>query len=617
MNHDEQNDLVHVFFRNKISRSDFINRAIALGMSVAAIAGVLEAYGQTAHPVSAAALESSLDSVTRKNTVIFDMDTGPIASPSTVMNPYSEGNAMSHGLEQCCIEPLFILDYGSGKIQPWLGTSFTHNKALDVWTLKLRKGVKWSDGKDFTAADVVFTINMLKHGSNLLNMWALPIQEWVRTVEKVDDLTVRFHLTKPNPRFQLDYFSVKIVHSLWIVPEHIWKGKDPLKFNYYDPAKGWPVFTGPYKLARATPNEFIYERNPHWWGAKTRFKPLPKPERLIWSVHATEDIKVAAASNHELDSVANVSLSGFQTMKQRNRNMIAWYEKRPFSWPDPCPRFLSVNDAVAPWNDKGMRWALSYAINRHQIVAIAYQGITTPSRFLFPAYPALNHYLKPLDKKGVFKKYPSDKYDPNEAHRLLAARGYRKGTSGFYEKDGNPLTLEVLIPVDFPEFVTVGRVLLQQLQTFGINATGQNLAFGTWGQQQSTGNYQAALSFSCGSVDEPWSTLDAFNAKYVVPVGKTASNNVNRWKNTEYSRIVDKMASTPLNTPELHDLFIRAATIWLSELPVLPLTQAEELIPFDTTYWKGWPTSRDYYAAPATWSMSNHVILHRLHSTHR
>ena len=58
---------------------------------------------------------------------------------------------------------------------------------------------------------------------------------------------------QPNPRFQLDYFSVRIWGSVNIVPKHIWDGQDPLTFKYYDPAKGWPVGTGAYKLPSVSP----------------------------------------------------------------------------------------------------------------------------------------------------------------------------------------------------------------------------------------------------------------------------------------------------------------------------------------------------------------------------
>ena len=63
----------------------------------------------------------------------------------------------------------------------------------------------------------------------------------------------------------MDMFSVKIWGSFAFVPEHIWKDKDPLTFTFFDKNKGWPVYTGPYTLEKASETEFIFKRNNNWW----------------------------------------------------------------------------------------------------------------------------------------------------------------------------------------------------------------------------------------------------------------------------------------------------------------------------------------------------------------
>jgi peptide/nickel transport system substrate-binding protein len=162
--------------------------------------------------------------VPREETVIFDIDGGKVLTPD-VWNPFSVGNRRDHGFHQAMIEPLFILNYETGEFVPWLGVSFTANDTLDEWTLKLRDGVKWSDGEPFTADDVVFTINLLLDPNNAVLSDAAALQQWVDTVTKVDDLTVDFKLKQSNPRFELDYFSVKIWGGVNIVPKHICKAR--------------------------------------------------------------------------------------------------------------------------------------------------------------------------------------------------------------------------------------------------------------------------------------------------------------------------------------------------------------------------------------------------------
>src|SRR5437588_37704 len=117
-----------------------------------------------------------------------------------------------------------------------------------------------------------------------------------------------------------------------------------------------------------------------------------------------------------------------------------------------------------PWNDKDMRWALSYAINRDQIVSIAYEGTSRPAQFIFPAYPPLNRYVTMLEEKGLFTKYPIGQYNPAKAAQLIEAKGYKKGSSGYYENDGKQLSLPILVDEAYIELKRVAQVVVQQLQ---------------------------------------------------------------------------------------------------------------------------------------------------------
>ena len=163
--------------------------------------------------------------------------------------PNNLGNG---GLGQAVFEPLFILNYETGEIMPWLGSSASSNDGLDVWTLNLHEGAEWADGHPFDSGDVVFSIELLLNDETSSLSYAGNVQTWIESVEAVDDLTVQFNLTQPNPRFQLDFFSVRIWGGINMLPEHVWADKDPYTFNNFDPEQGWPMGTGPYVLTSAT-----------------------------------------------------------------------------------------------------------------------------------------------------------------------------------------------------------------------------------------------------------------------------------------------------------------------------------------------------------------------------
>jgi peptide/nickel transport system substrate-binding protein len=514
------------------------------------------------------------------------------------------------------IEPLFILNYETGEFVPWLGESMTANDSLDVWTLKIRDGVKWSDGEAYNADDVVFTINMLLDPNNVTLNDAGQMQRWVASVTKVDDLTVEFQLTAANPRFQLDYFSVRIWGGVNILPEHIWSGQDPSTFTNYDPAQGWPVFTGPYKITSVSETEFIYERDDNWWGAQVGFQDLPAPLRLIWNWAGPEEARAALMADNGLDSLMDITPGTFLALREQNPNVHAWFEGPPYATLDPCARSFEFNTSKAPWDTKEMRQAVNHAIDRNQIVEVAYEGSTVASRFIWPAYAPLNHYTDLLDAEGVYDEHPVWAYDPDAARAGIEALGYTMGADGYYEKDGQQLTMDITTHDAFIEKQRIAAVLVEQFQAVGINASTRNEAGATWDDNFRRANFDTRMGWqNCGSVNEPWASMNTMNVSWLVPVGELANGNQWRWSGEgaeRFSALVDQIGVLPLGDPAIEPLFVEAATIYLDELPTIPVTQAKKLIPHNWTYWCNWPTSENNYTSAWTWWQSTHLIIHNI-----
>jgi peptide/nickel transport system substrate-binding protein len=396
------------------------------------------------------------------------------------------------------------------------------------------------------------------------------------------------------------------------MPKHIWDGQDPLTFKNYDPAKGWPVFTGPYKLSSFNQDgtEFVYVRDDNWWGAKAGFQPLPKPKKLVWTWFGPEEKRAAAMANNELDSLMDITTGALQALKAQNPNVITYFDKPPFAWvPDPCSRTLEFNNSVAPWNDKDMRWAINYAIDRDQIVKVSYEDSTVPSESFFPAYKPLNAYVDLLKTAGLFDKYPITKHDPDKTKQILESKGYTMGSDGYYQKDGEQLAIDITTDEAYIEKQRIAQVVVEQLQAVGINATTRNESDATFAQEFHLGTFPARLGWdTCGSVNEPWASMDTMNTKWLKPVGTEASYDRWRWSGPaadQYSKLVDEIGTLPLGDPKINDLFVQAMTIWMDELPVIPVTQAKKIIPFNTTYWKGWPSATNNYVHPPTWWEGN------------
>ena len=548
--------------------------------------------------------------VAREDTVIFDLDR-TIKDPEN-FNWFTPGTKRLHGAHQAMWEPLFILNYESGELEPWLGTEFAANATHDVWTLSIRDGVKWSDGEAFNADDVVFTVNMALGNEDLSAREAATIRAQVASVEKVDDLTVTFNLKKPNPRFAVENFGVRIFGSFLIMPEHVWsKQEDPATFAFYP-----PIGTGPYKYTSGASNRMIWDRDDNYWGASAGFNDLPEPKRLIWLESGGEESRAQLMATNQMDVAHTVTLGTFEAIQAQNPSIIAWKDGMPFAWSDPCARQLEFNTTVAPWGDANMRQAINHIINRQQIVNVAYEGTTETSRSIFVQYGGMEKYISAIEGAGMGF---SSKADVAAGQALIEAAGYVKGADGIYEKDGQDLVANVTVNTASTELTRAVDVILEQLQRAGIDAKPVPVENGVfWGTALPLGEYELAYTWlSCGSINEPWASMGRYTAKDVAPIGERAPgfNNTGRW-NTEatasYSAIVDKMGGLGVGDPAIQGMVLDAYKYYRDEVPFLPIVQASKLLPYNTNYWTGWPTQANNYNHPAHWWGHMHQVLHNL-----
>ena len=236
---------------------------------------------------------------------------------------------------------------------------------------------------------------------------------------------------------------------------------------------------------------------------------------------------------------------------------------------------LSVNNTVEPWDKKEMRWALSYAINRQQIVDVVNEGAGATSSFIFPAYEAMQPYEDAIADIVA----PIGEFNQDKSRELIEGQGYTldDGTGKYVGPDGENLSLDVVAP---PFMEPWARLVVQQLNDVGIDAVLRILEWGIFRDQTGRGQFEAAIDWDgCGSVVEPWFGMQRFHKKWANPVGTPGTeyvdntNNAVRWVNDEYSDLIDQMGSLPVGDPAVIDLMKQAVTIYADELPDIPLVQ--------------------------------------------
>ena len=584
-----------------------INRRFVLRVLAAVCAALLGV------PVLYAAPAGTLADVPRNRTFIsggWDFY-AQVPSP-TNFNPYA--GVLLHqrnSLHYTVNEMLFYTNHNSGRIIPWQGESWSYNDNFTVLTVKIRKGVKWSDGTPFTARDVVFTLNMLKRAAPDLVL-STAIVEWVKEAVAVDDLTVRITLNKPGPRWALSFLAQGQAARFVVVPQHIWRDQDPKTFGFYDPTRGWPVGTGPYRLVRTGPDSIVYDRRETWWAAEVGLAKMPEIQRIIYRP-TTPDSTPQLFINNDIDVGRALHIGTFEAIRaSRNPNLVSWNRQGPgWGGPNGCVFRLAFNNQRTPFNDPDIRWAINHAVNRQQIVDLAYEGSVPSTVVPFSSYAGVQIYLRRI--RDVIEKYPVGVRDLNRTAEILTRKGYRRDRDGRWVRPtGERLAITVTTDLGMP----IGPVIVQQLQEAGFDATPQVLRGAAFFDAVAVGNFDAVVNTHCGSTDEPWQTLEHFHSKYAPAPGQRITNirAMTRYANPELDQLLDQleaMRPSPLDARYL-DLVRRALEIYLREMPQVVLAEEYHVITFNTTYWTGYPSSENPYVAPyLPWEGFN-LVIHRL-----
>ncbi len=328
-------------------------------------------------------------------------------------NPLLVADGTSQTIADFCRERLGGIDR-DGK---WVGALATEYKVSEdglTYTFTLRKGVKWADGKPFTADDVVFTYNLIMNPDAgcpvraRLLIGGKPLK-W----EKVDDYTVKMVVPEKIAT------SMESLISFYPVPKHLLESVAPkdLKTCAYSQN---PVLTGPFKLAEYKTGEYVkLVRNDSYWGGK------PYLDQVVIRIIPDEAAAVVALESGQID-VSGVSPETAKRLKSGDKVAV-------YTGAGSGVTFLNLNNKVFPFDDPKVRQAMNHAVNRDEICSKLYLGFATP------AYS----FMVPRDlyyDASVVTKYA---FDLEKAKALLSEAGFKAGANGILEKGGKKLEFEV------------------------------------------------------------------------------------------------------------------------------------------------------------------------------
>lgn len=505
-------------------------------------------------------------------------------------------------------EPLAFYSAFADKEHMWLAESYEFSADYKELTIKTRPGIQWSDGVDFTADDVTFTLNACKeYGAKI--RWGANVANVMDKAETVDAQTTKVTLTVPAPRF----FWLLTYHfdiGVYMLPKHIFEGQDVSSYTHFDLANGLPVTTGPWRVVHSSPQQKILDRADDWWGVAAGVAPLPAVERFILLPDQGEQQLVQSVIKNEVDFTTGIQPSSFPTVFNGNPKATSWTgTEAPYGYVDWWPHSLYVNNEAAPWSDKNVRWALSYYIDRAKIVEISWSGASKETPLPLPDYPPLQPYFEAV--KPLLEQYNTLEYNPAKGDELLTAKGWTKNADGMWQDEaGQPVKLDI---VSFFDFTSVGPVVVEMLRRGGIDASYAEPP--DFFDNFSQGNYTGCLFGHGGSCREPQETLALYqSSSEAIPGGHAV--NFSRWNNPEFDKLADEAYVTPpTDTEKLVDIWVRAMEIWLPELPDIQLTHGFHRLPWTTENWTNMPDQNNPYTNSAQWHLTFPLVLHNVQPT--
>jgi peptide/nickel transport system substrate-binding protein len=593
--------------------------------------------------------------VPRTETLILENPEGRVGNPGR-FNWWGGGGSWSGGLQQLALDTLWYIDPDAGIDGPWdnavAAEKPIYNEDYTQMTVKLREGIYWSDGVEFTADDVIYTVETLMANPTMYAGGSFAVQ--VKNMSAPDKYTVVFDLNKPNSRFHA-LFTVRWC-ACFIMPKHIFEQQDDVMAFDFNP----PVSLGAYVLKDydETGDWFLWERREDWERTSVAKFGMPAPKYALYVNPGPSDKRVIAQSNHQLDVIHDLAPEGMIALAKRNPTSRGWFEGFPWAHPDPTLPAVILNNERPPLDNKDVRWALALAIDISQVSLASYKGAATLSAIQVPPTGGyLEWYFEPMEewlkeftidvgdgeqfapynpdvalkiadmvRPSLGDQVPTDpekirkalgygwwRHSPDMAEKLLLKNGFTRDKKGkWLLPDGTPW--KIVLSGEGPARPIMNRAIVmiaEQWSNFGIDAQVEVTDL-LWSEVMPNGYFDAAIGWNVetwgGHPDLFW-FLESWHSDYYKPEGEPAVNkNTMRYKSPELDKIVEEIKTSDFDDPKGVELGLEFVKLMVEEMPTIPLMSYNVFTVCDEYYWEGFPTAENPYTNPVpNWANTKYM----------
>jgi peptide/nickel transport system substrate-binding protein len=375
-----------------------------------------------------------------------------------------------------------------------------------------------------------------------------------------------------------------IADQIGIVDQKVWSNiANPVTY----PDKN-PVGTGAYEISSktCTPQNMKYTANPHYWQAG-----LPKVGTVNYPAFLTNDTANTYLANGQAQWGSQFIPSIQKFYLSKSANYHYWF-------PPVANVSVFINLTNPILKNVAVRQAMAYAIDRPKASLIGEYGYEPASNQSGIVTPTFSGWMDAPQAASYGNNYA---YNPQKAISILQAAGFKKGSDGIMAKGSQKLSFTILDNGGFSDWVAAVNVIQQDLKAVGIQVTPNNVANTTYQTDLYGGKYQLGYGAETGGPSPYYELRQWLYSANSAPIGTAAGSNFERYSNPATDALINQYATTT-DPAQQHSIVNQLEKVMLSEVPVIPVTEAVDWFQYDTGSFSGWPTQGNPYAQPAAYN---------------
>ncbi|MDX6510759.1 MAG: peptide/nickel transport system substrate-binding protein [Gaiellaceae bacterium] len=496
-------------------------------------------------------------------------------------NPYTATSLPSGGFVRGSFyEPLIISTAaGGGRQYPWLAKSWKWSNGNKTLTLSLRKGVKWSDKKPLTSADVVYSLLAGRQDKVMDMIGVTRAGSNIQSIKAKGKYKVAITLNTPDSQF-----IAANLNAQFVVPKHIFSKQS----NVATWTNSKPVGSGPFtRVTRFTTQDFVFSKNLHYWK-----KGAPKIACLEYVQATSNDSALLLTQSGQVDWTHNFVPNVDKAYESKDKaHFHSFYATTAY------PISLTLDTSQYPYSIVAFRKALSMAIDRNTVSKLGEYGYAPPTdavglNGIFPGWvtdPAVKAEAKRLAT-----------YNPTAAKKLLTDNGFTYKGKDLRDPHGNAVKLDIHVISGWSDWVASNQIITKNLQAIGIDSNVKlEPDWNSWYPNASS-TKEPTLLWQNASQGSPYGYFYSnMSHNAYIPPGTDATNTGNWahfWNGTATSLL--NQWKVTLAVSQQHAIATKLQSLWLKNLPIVPLFIGPRWSTYSTRYFHCFSSPGNFYGDP-------------------